>query len=125
MVIEPDLLGDADLNGTVTFHDLQDLLTGFGHAGYWDQGNFNGHATVDFNDLQLLLGNFNNSTGLAFDELTSIENLVAQFGEAAIPNSDGVGFTLATVPEPASALLLLAPLSLLLWRRHVRQHSGL
>jgi uncharacterized delta-60 repeat protein len=61
VVIQPDLLGDADMSGTVNFHDLQLLLGDFGDAGFWDQGNFNNHATVDFNDLQFVLGYFDNS----------------------------------------------------------------
>ena len=106
VVIEADLNGDADMNGTVNFHDLQVLLGGFGNAGFWDQGNFNGHSTVDFNDLQLLLGNFGGSTSLSYSELSGIKNLVGEFGYEATPNSDGVGFTLTAVPEPASMSLL-------------------
>jgi len=117
VVIEPDLLGDADMNGIVNFHDLQDLLGGFGAAGFWDQGNFNNHATVDFNDLQLLLGNFGDSTSLSYSELGGIENLVGEFGEVAIPNANGTGFTLASVPEPASAGIGLLTATGLLRRR--------
>jgi len=122
VVIEPDLLGDADMNGTVNFHDLQDLLGGFGNPGFWDQGNFNNHATVDFNDLQLLLGNFNDSSSLSYAELASIENLVGQYGEFAVPNSNGNGFSLVAVPEPASLGLLAGCGVVLIRRRHaVRQ----
>ena len=102
VIIEPDVLGDADMNGTVNFHDLQDLLGGFGSAGFWDQGNFNGHATVDFNDLQMLLGNFSGSTTLSYSELNGIENLVGEFGFVADANPDGTGFTLTVIPEPAA-----------------------
>jgi hypothetical protein len=117
VVIEPDLLGDADLSGTVTFHDLQILLGNFGQPGFWDDGNFNGHSTVDFNDLQLLLGNFNEATTLNYSELSGMENLVGQFGETAIPNPDGTGFTLVSVPEPASLALLGSGLGFLAPRR--------
>jgi NHL repeat len=122
LVFEPDLLGDADLSGTVGFHDLQILLGNFGQPGFWDQGDFNGHATVDFNDLQLLLGNFNDSTTLSYSELSGIENLVGQFGDVAIPNSDGAGFTLVAVPEPVSIGLAAASgLGLIARRRRIHK----
>jgi hypothetical protein len=117
VVIEPDYNGDADLSGTVAFHDLQILLGNFGQPGFWDDGNFNNHTTVDFNDLQLLLGNFNDSTTLSYSELEGIENLVGQFGDTAIPNSDGTGFAIVAIPEPSSAILMAAGIGLLARRR--------
>ena len=117
IVIEADLLGDSDLNGTVNFHDLQNLLGGFGKPGVWDQGNFNNHSTVDFNDLQLLLGNYADSTTLGAAELNTIEQTVGQFGYEAIANSNGVGFNLVAIPEPATLALALAGTSFLLGRR--------
>jgi len=120
LIIEPDLIGDADLNGEVNFHDLQNLLGGFGNPGFWDQGNFNGHATVDFNDLQMLLGNFGDSTTLSYSELNGIENLVGEFGYSAVANSDGTGFTLVSVPEPGSGILLVSACALLSRKRRPR-----
>ena len=117
IVIEPDLAGDADLGGIVNFHDLQILLNNFGQSGFWDQGNFNGHATVDFNDLQLLLNNYTHSTSLTYSEVEGIENLVGQFGYIATVNSNGNGFTLVSVPEPASVGLIAAAGFGLLTRR--------
>ena len=117
VVFEPDLLGDTDLNGTVNFHDLQNLLGGFGSPGFWDQGNFNGHATVDFNDLQLLLGNFGESTTLSYSELSGIESLVGEFGDLAVPNANGTGFTLVAVPEPGALGVMAGALTLLARRR--------
>src|ERR1700683_3329084 len=118
VVIEPDLDGDADLSGTVAFHDLQILLGNVGQPGFWDQGNFNGHATVDFNDLQLLLGNFNDTTTLSYSELSGIENLVGEFGYVADANSNGTDFTLVAVPEPASVgLATIGAVGLLKRRR--------
>jgi autotransporter-associated beta strand protein len=107
IVIEPDLVGDTDLDGMVNVHDIQDLLTDFNQPGCWDQGNFLGHATVDISNLQALLSNFNDSTSLSDSEMSGIENIVGQFGDLAIPNANGTGFTLVAVPEPATASLAL------------------
>jgi fibronectin-binding autotransporter adhesin len=117
VVIEPDHDGDTDLNGTVNIHDLQNLLSDFNAAGYWDEGNFNGHVTVDISDLTALLSNFNLSTSLTYSELDGIENLVGEFGDVAIANVDGRGFTLVAVPEPTGVMLMAAGVSLLARRR--------
>jgi autotransporter-associated beta strand protein len=123
VVIEPDLLGDADLNGVVNIHDLQSLLGDFGQPGYWDQGNFNGHATVDISDLQVLLTNFNATFETDYADVANIQSLVGEFGDVAVLNSDGTGFTLVAVPEPASVGLALAALAGILLRRR-RPHTA-
>jgi hypothetical protein len=120
LLIEPALAGDTDLNGTVNIHDLQNLLTDFNAPGFWDEGNFNGHADVDISDLQALLTNFNTSVTLSYSELAGIENLVGEFGDMAIRNTNGTGFTLVAVPEPASAGLLAIGAGLLVRRRRSR-----
>jgi hypothetical protein len=116
VVIEPALAGDTDLSGSVDIHDLQNLLSNFNAPGFWDQGNFVGHADVDISDLQALLTNFNTSITLSFSELTGIENLVGEFGYTATLNSNG-GFSLVSVPEPASAALAMVGAACLLRRR--------
>ena len=116
-VVEPDIAGDADMNGVVNFHDLQMLLANFGNLGYWDQGNFNNHPTIDFDDLQMLLGNFSDSKTLSDSELAGIEDLVGQFGYIADANGDNNGFSLVAVPEPASLGLLAVGATLLAARR--------
>jgi fibronectin-binding autotransporter adhesin len=118
IVIEPALAGDTDLNGLVNIHDLTNLLSNFNSPGFWDQGNFNGHANVDISDLSALLSNFNTSTTLTYAELNGIENLVGQFGFEAIANSNGQGFALVAVPEPASvSLIAMGAVGLLSRRR--------
>jgi Polysaccharide lyase len=116
-LIEPALVGDTDLNGTVNIHDLQNILGDFNAPGFWDQGNFDGHAEVDISDLQALLGNFNSSTTLSYSELSGIEKLAGQFGDNAVANTDGTGFTLVSVPEPASTMLLAVGFAWLARRR--------
>jgi adhesin HecA-like repeat protein len=117
IVIEPALPGDTDLSGTVDIHDLQNLLGDFNAAGFWDQGNFNGHAVVDISDVQALLSNFNSSTSLSYSELNGIENLVGTFGYTATANPDGTGFSLVAVPEPTSVVVMAAGIGLLARRR--------
>jgi fibronectin-binding autotransporter adhesin len=118
IVIEPALPGDTDLNGSVNIHDLTNLLSNFNEPGFWDEGNFNGHANVDISDLQALLTNFNTSTALTYGELRGIENLVGQFGFVATANTNDTGFTLVSVPEPASVgLIAVAGFGLLTRRR--------
>jgi autotransporter-associated beta strand protein len=117
ILVEPALAGDTDLNGLVNIHDLQNLLSDFNQPGYWDQGNFNGHADVDISDLQALLTDFNTSAGPSDSELGEIENLVGQFGFDVVANPDGRGFTLTPIPEPASCVIGLVGLSSLALRR--------
>jgi fibronectin-binding autotransporter adhesin len=124
ILIEPALAGDTDLNGTVNIHDLTNVLSSFNGPGFWDQGNFNGHPNVDISDLSALLTNFNTGTGLTYAEMSGIENLVGQFGFEAIANSNGQGFTLVSVPEPASmGLMAAAGFGLLARRRRVKNRQ--
>jgi fibronectin-binding autotransporter adhesin len=122
LIIEPDVLGDTDLNGSVNIHDLQTLLSNFNQPGFWDEGNFTGHANIDISDLQALLTNFNTTTILTYAQLSSIQNLLGQFGEIATANPNGAGFTLTSVPEPATLALTSIGLSTLLRRRR-RTHA--
>lgn len=57
--ILPTLAGDAQLVGTASFHDFQDVLSNFGKATQsWGQGNFDYQSSVDFYDFQAVLSNF-------------------------------------------------------------------
>jgi hypothetical protein len=86
------LPGDADLNGYVDLPDLV-LLARNWHASpaTWGQGNFDGDTIVDLPDLVILARNWH---------------------EGTIPPASG-----GAVPEPASAVLLLAGLGVLARRR--------
>jgi autotransporter-associated beta strand protein len=106
LLIEPALPGDTDLDGIVNIRDLQNLLGDFNQPGFWDQGNFNGHADVDISDLQTLLANFNASTDLADVQSIGIANLLGQFNFVTTANPNGKGFTLSAVPEPTIAVWL-------------------
>jgi len=54
---------------------------------------------------------------LSYAELRGIENLVGEFGAVAIPNANGVGFKLTTVPEPGTGMLALTATAMLTRRR--------
>lgn len=79
--------GDADVNGTVNFDDLNTLLTNYGLAGSWTKGDFNFDNQVTFDDLNSLLTNYGLSVPLGMSEPSA---------------SLGV----AGVPEPATWVLL-------------------
>ncbi|HUB23954.1 MAG TPA: autotransporter-associated beta strand repeat-containing protein [Tepidisphaeraceae bacterium] len=107
--IVPTVAGDAKLQGNVVFGDFQVLAQYFGKAGGWDQGNFAYAATIDFGDFQMLAQDFGaNSSGLTSGESASLQSFAAQFGDELQPNADGVGFTIVSVPEPASIGLMAA-----------------
>jgi hypothetical protein len=115
ILIEPALMGDADLSGTVDATDLQTLLENFGQPGGWQQGNFDYDPTVDLSDLELLLANLPADTDLTAAEYAAIENLAGQFGDVTVPS--GIGSSLVAIPEPASVSLLIGGALCLLSRR--------
>jgi fibronectin-binding autotransporter adhesin len=115
----PTIAGDAKLLGDVVFGDFQVLAQYFGKAGTWDQGNFAYGPTITFGDFQMLAQDFGSTSGgLTAGEVSSLQSFAAQFGEQLEPNADGVGFTLVSVPEPASiGLVAAAGLGMLARRR--------
>jgi hypothetical protein len=115
----PTLAGDAKMQGNVVFGDFQLLSQYFGQPGTWDEGNFTYGSTVNFGDFQLLSQNFGaNSSGLTAGEVASLNGFASEFGDQLQANSDGVGFSLVAVPEPASGgLLILAGMGILHRRR--------
>ncbi|HTW93771.1 MAG TPA: PEP-CTERM sorting domain-containing protein [Tepidisphaeraceae bacterium] len=121
--ILPTMAGDAKLQGNVVFGDFQILAQYFGQSNTtWDEGDFTYNGTTNFGDFQLLAQDFGaNSSGLTAGEIASLNGFAAQFGDVLVPNTDGVGFQLISVPEPASAVLLAASgFGLLLARRRGR-----
>jgi fibronectin-binding autotransporter adhesin len=119
--ILPTLAGDAKLQGNVVFGDFQVLAQYFGKSGSWDEGNFTYGATVSFGDFQQLAQDFgSNTSGLTDAEVASLNSFAAQFGDTLVANSDGVGFQIVSVPEPASLGLLAAAGFGLLSRRRRR-----
>jgi hypothetical protein len=107
VVIKPVLVGDANLDGIVNFSDFQLLASGFnGINTTWDQGDFNYAKKTNFTDFQLLASNFNNSKSLDSAEFDVMNQFSLNNGYRMTPNSDGVGFTLTAVPEPASMALI-------------------
>ena len=97
------LLGDANLDGTVNTEDFTPFSTNLGHNGGWDQGDFNYDGTVNCEDFTPFSHNLNQSATLAAaaGDLVSAERL-----------------SLANVPEPASAgLMIVAGLGILRRRR--------
>jgi autotransporter-associated beta strand protein len=117
--ILPTLAGDATLSGNVDFGDFQLLAQFFGSSGNWDQGNFTYGPTIDFGDFQLLAQDFGATSSLGTaSELASLNGFAARFDDTLVPNSDGAGFTIVSVPEPASAgLLAMAALGVFAGRK--------
>jgi hypothetical protein len=128
VVIEPAIVGDANLDGKVNFSDFQLLAASFnGNNTSWDQGNFNYDAKTNFSDFQLLAANFNNSTTLDNAQFDAMDQFAMSNGFSMTANADGDGFTLTAVPEPAAvSMLAIAGLGLLGRRRgagtiHIRR----
>ena len=96
------LLGDANLDGKVNGIDFNLMATNFNQAvtDGWDKGDFNYDGKVNGIDFNLLASNFNQ---LASQSDSSAADVAALDAFAAAN-----GISLTSVPEPASAGLLLA-----------------
>jgi hypothetical protein len=119
--IMPTLAGDATLSGTVDFGDYQIFDAHYGHSGSWDQGNFKYTSTINFGDYGLIAQNYGYTASLTEAELSAMQQFASQFGDALVPNADGVGFQLVSVPEPAMATTLAAIGAASLARRRRRR----
>ena len=110
------IAGDANLDGQVTFADLNLVLAHYNAAGIWDTGDLNYDGQVTFADLNLVLAHYNASMGPdpSLGQVVNGANLDGQ----AIAALSADGFKV--VPEPSTLALLLAGLMGLLayaWRR--------
>jgi fibronectin-binding autotransporter adhesin len=109
LLLAPELLGDANADGTV---DLNDLNTVLNHLGAitpaWTNGNFDHAPTIDLTDLNDVLNHLGltnpnpSTTGSSF----SIQN--SPFSIPPIPT-----------PEPTSLSLLVVASTLLFTRRRL------
>jgi hypothetical protein len=84
--------GDADLNGVVGLDDFNRLAGSFGGVNkVWSQGDFDYNGNVTLEDFNLLAGNFGLSAG-----------------PDGVVGPDDWSALASAVPEPSSALLILA-----------------
>jgi len=107
------LLGDANLDGKVNGSDFTLMATHFNDAvtNGWDEGDFNYSGTVNGDDFVLLADNFNQyaseSSPAAAADLAALDSFAA-----------ANGISLTSVPEPATAgMMLVAGLGILRRRR--------
>jgi autotransporter-associated beta strand protein len=109
------LLGDADLDGSVTGSDFTALVGNLGKSGrVWDQGDFDYDGSVTGSDFTDLVGNLGKSASGAAVEIPAADFVAIDAFAAA----NGL---MADVPEPASAgLLLVAGVGMLARRRRNR-----
>jgi T5SS/PEP-CTERM-associated repeat protein len=106
ILVGPELLGDANVDGVVNFNDFVIVSQNFGSTGGWVQGNFGTDAVVDFNDFVTFSQHFGQSWGGATNlELTEEQMSAMQ----AFSMSIGA-------PEPGT-LGLLGMAALMLARR--------
>jgi autotransporter-associated beta strand protein len=100
------VIGDLNLDGSVTISDFIDLASNFNSAGGWQEGDLNYDGMVTISDFIDLASNFNQTySGQTLPINPADMKMLADFAEA-----HG-----ASVPEPA--LLALSLPSLLLVRR--------
>jgi hypothetical protein len=99
-VVAGPIFGDANVDGEVGIADLSALADNYGVAQYvtnWMHGDFNGDREIGIADLSALADNYGRDIGLV-----------------AGPDAPGSGWT---VPEPATAALLVPGVAVLGRRR--------
>jgi hypothetical protein len=96
------LLGDANLDGLVNGSDFNILAANFNQSiTGWDQGDFNYDGLVNASDFNELAANFNQGVSGA----NSAGDVAALDAFAA---ANGLSIPTSSVPEPASASVLIA-----------------
>ncbi len=108
-VFEP-LLGDANLDGTVDFADLNTVLSYYNQTvtldwNGWMSGDFDNSGLVDFADLNTVLSYYNQSQSLEAMQMLAAAGI--------------------TVPEPSSLILLATLLASALGLTFFRRQRGL
>ena len=64
VIINPQLPGDANLDGKVDINDLTIVLAHYNQTGTtWTEGEFTGDGTVDINDLTIVLAHYDDTAG--------------------------------------------------------------
>jgi T5SS/PEP-CTERM-associated repeat protein len=92
--------GDADLDGTVDYDDLVNVLGNYGTSGkVWGKGDFTYDGMVGLDDLTQLLVNYGHWP-------TTIDTTAYALDMSAVQALVSAGITV--VPEPSTVVLLLA-----------------
>jgi len=109
------LIGDANLDGLVNGSDFNILAANFNQSVTgWDQGDFNYDGLVNTADFNELAANFNQGVSGA----ASAGDIAALDAFAA---ANGLPLPTSSVPEPASAaMMVMAALGILARRRRRR-----
>jgi len=107
------LLGDANLDGLVNGSDFNILAANFNQSiTGWDQGDFNYDGLVNAADFNVLAANFNQ--GVSGADVSAGD--VAALDTFAVAN--GLSLPTSSVPEPATAVMMvMAGLGILSRRR--------
>jgi len=113
VVIKYTLAGDANLDGQVNFNDLLIVAQNFNKTGEdWVGGNFvyNPTGLVNFNDLLIVAQNFNKI-------LTPVGQSSDGIGGSTLSLGGQLDGSVATMPEPGAATLLVLSSAGILGRR--------
>jgi autotransporter-associated beta strand protein len=102
LLVTRALIGDVDLNNSVTTADLNALIVSYGKTGVtWASGDVTSDGNVTTADLNALIVNYGKALAGGFSDLPMNSGTGLT---AAVPASGGL--TGAAVPEPASLAVL-------------------
>jgi len=111
------LLGDANLDGLVNGSDFNILAANFNQSiTGWDQGDFNYDGLVNASDFNELAANFNQgvSGGASSGDVAALD---------AFAVANGLSWPTSSVPEPASAVMVMAGSGILCRRQRFSHRS--